>query len=187
MVRFRKSLPKLPRPSSSSFIFPPSSFSHLPLRQNRYHPPRSSPAAHTDGWASQGNLQELKIMAKKTVTKSKPAASAAPAKSATPSPAAVPAKPTPTVPVVPAPAAKRAPKPAAVKPKKVAAKGKSAANKSPTPKPAAYTRDDVALRAYFIAEKRQAHGLPGDEHQDWVEAERQLASESTRSRKAVKA
>lgn len=43
---------------------------------------------------------------------------------------------------------------------------------------ALYTQDDVALRAYFIAEKRQALGLPGDAHSDWVEAERQLDEES---------
>ena len=43
---------------------------------------------------------------------------------------------------------------------------------------AAFTADDIALRAYFIAEKRQTQGLPGDEHQDWVEAERQLAAEA---------
>jgi len=33
------------------------------------------------------------------------------------------------------------------------------------------------LRAYFIAEKRRQCGQNGDEHQDWVEAERQLRSE----------
>jgi hypothetical protein len=46
--------------------------------------------------------------------------------------------------------------------------------------------DDIALRAYFIAEKRHADGLPGDEHQDWVEAERQLRAEAAKPAKAKK-
>jgi len=65
--------------------------------------------------------------------------------------------------------------------KPVAKKAKAPAKKKAIPaakaaKPA-YTRDDVALRAYFIAEKRHAHGLHGNEHLDWLEAERQLAAE----------
>lgn len=40
------------------------------------------------------------------------------------------------------------------------------------------TGDDIALRAYFIAERRQALGLPGDSTGDWVEAERQLLEEA---------
>jgi len=44
--------------------------------------------------------------------------------------------------------------------------------KLPTP-----SRDDIALRAYFIAEKRWQLGLPGDSMSDWVEAEAQLVSE----------
>jgi hypothetical protein len=89
----------------------------------------------------------------------------------------------------PATPAKRAIKPAAEKTKTVTAKAKPA-TRTPKPKvPAtpAYTQEDVALRAYFISEKRRNHGLPGDEHQDWLEAERQLASESTKPKKAVKA
>ena len=46
------------------------------------------------------------------------------------------------------------------------------------PKASAFTQDAIALRAYFIAEKRQRLGLPGDTHSDWVEAERQLATEN---------
>ena len=98
----------------------------------------------------------------------------------------------------PAAPAKRAVKPAAVKTKTVTAKETAPvreiapakakpAPKATKPKAPAYTRDDIALRAYFIAEKRQAHGLPGDEHQDWVEAERQLATESKRPKKLSKA
>jgi len=43
--------------------------------------------------------------------------------------------------------------------------------------PITLSHDDIALRAYFIAEKRQQLGLPGDPSQDWVEAERQLRQE----------
>ncbi len=60
-----------------------------------------------------------------------------------------------------------------------------------TPKPAvkrskkpAFSQEDLALRAYFIAERRQAAGSPGDAHQDWIEAERQLASETTKPARA---
>jgi hypothetical protein len=79
--------------------------------------------------------------------------------------------------------AKRAVKPAA-KSKAPAAKAKKRPVKKAAPKKKpAYTREDIALRAYFIAEKRHAHGLPGNEHLDWVEAERQIAAESKRPKK----
>jgi len=42
----------------------------------------------------------------------------------------------------------------------------------------AFTNDDIALRAYFIAEKRHKTGQPGDSSHDWLEAERQLLAES---------
>ena len=129
----------------------------------------------------------MKIMAKKNETKSKPAAPAAPAKPAAPAApanAAAPVKPAAVAAL--AKTAKPAPKTATAKKKPAAPKAK-AAPKPAKPAAPAYTRDDVALRAYFIAEKRQAHGLPGDEHQDWVEAEKQLAEESKKPKKAVKA
>lgn len=47
-----------------------------------------------------------------------------------------------------------------------------------------FTREDIALRAYFISEKRRTAGLPGDEPGDWIEAERQLLSESSAARPA---
>jgi hypothetical protein len=72
------------------------------------------------------------------------------------------------------------------KKKPAVAKAKPAA-KTTKPKAPAYTTDDIALRAYFIAEKRRTHGLPGSEHHDWVEAERQLAAESKRPKKTKKA
>jgi Protein of unknown function (DUF2934) len=40
--------------------------------------------------------------------------------------------------------------------------------------------NDIALRAYYIAERRGKLGLPGDEMGDWVEAERQLSTEARR-------
>ncbi|MCE9612464.1 MAG: DUF2934 domain-containing protein [Chthoniobacter sp.] len=38
--------------------------------------------------------------------------------------------------------------------------------------------DEIATRAYFIAENRRREGRPGDEHQDWLEAERQIRAEA---------
>jgi hypothetical protein len=37
--------------------------------------------------------------------------------------------------------------------------------------------EQIQLRAYYISEKRRREALPGDEYQDWVEAERQLLDE----------
>jgi hypothetical protein len=37
--------------------------------------------------------------------------------------------------------------------------------------------EQVALHAYFIAERRQKLGTPGDQTSDWVQAERELLSE----------
>lgn len=45
------------------------------------------------------------------------------------------------------------------------------------------TNDDIALRAYFIAEKRRHNGHWGDETGDWVEAERQLREEALQKKK----
>jgi len=55
-------------------------------------------------------------------------------------------------------------------------------------KPAAKTpavvisNDDIALRAYYIAERRQKLGWPGDSTGDWVEAERQLRAEAKKKK-----
>ena len=88
-------------------------------------------------------------------------------------------------------------KPAAAKATKAAAPKKAVAAKTPAktasprtsvkasvvtkplPAAASITPADIALRAYFIAEKRQKLGLPGDSTNDWVEAERQLKAEAT--------
>jgi len=41
------------------------------------------------------------------------------------------------------------------------------------------TVEEISLRAYYIAEDRRRKGIPGDEHSDWVEAERQIHREKT--------
>jgi hypothetical protein len=119
-------------------------------------------------------------MAKKNDTNSKPV---------------VPTAAAPSTPPAPAPA-KRAVKPATTKPKTVAKTPKAPASvkakrtvkpKAPAaPAAPAYTHEDVALRAYFISEKRRSQGHHGDEHQDWVEAERQLLAESAKPAKKAK-
>ena len=40
------------------------------------------------------------------------------------------------------------------------------------------SNDQIALRAYFIAERRRKLGWKGDEVSDWVDAEKQLALEA---------
>jgi hypothetical protein len=73
------------------------------------------------------------------------------------------------------------PKPAPAKPKAKAAKPEKT---KPAAKPApVITNDDISLRAYFIAERRQAMGWPGDSSSDWAEAERQLKAEAARKAK----
>lgn len=83
----------------------------------------------------------------------------------------------------------KAASPAAVEPAAVATKATSpAAGKSPAAprkkavKAPAISSDDIALRAYFIAERRQKMGWHGDSTGDWVEAERQLKAEATRKK-----
>jgi hypothetical protein len=108
-------------------------------------------------------------MAKKTTTKSKPEVAAKRAAKSVEKP-----KTTVTLP----PKAIAAPVPVASKPPKTAVKAKRVLKvEKAAPKLPAFTQNDVALRAYFISEKRRAEGLPGDEHQDWLEAERQITAE----------
>ena len=81
-----------------------------------------------------------------------------------------------------APAAKTAPKTAT----KTAAKAKSApakAAKPAAPEPApVITQDQIATRAYYIGERRQTMGWPGDPSSDWIEAEAQLIAEAKRKK-----
>ncbi|MEI9894435.1 MAG: DUF2934 domain-containing protein [Chthoniobacter sp.] len=132
-------------------------------------------------------------MAKKTDSTTKPAApsGAAPAVPTPTKRALKPAVPTVAEPAAPVPA-KRTVKPIAktvpaAKKKAPPAKARRIVKKAAAPAKPRYTQEDVALRAYFISEKRRHHGLPGDEHQDWIEAERQLAAESTKPKKVKKA
>lgn len=78
------------------------------------------------------------------------------------------------------PAAQSSKEPVAAKtatPKKTAAKTATPKKAKAAEKVVRPSADDVALRAYFIAEKRQREGQPGDSTSDWVEAERQLMAE----------
>ena len=89
--------------------------------------------------------------------------------------------PVAAIPNPPATKAKRVrkPTPAAEKPGVVTATRTTTATKSSrksksvATKPA-YTSEDIALRAYFIAEKRLQLGIYGSPESDWLEAERQL-------------
>jgi hypothetical protein len=36
------------------------------------------------------------------------------------------------------------------------------------------TTEEIALKAYYLAERRRHLGVPGDPQSDWLEAERQL-------------
>lgn len=47
----------------------------------------------------------------------------------------------------------------------------------PTASPG-YSHEEIATRAYFIAEKRRTSGQPADPRQDWLDAERELALEN---------
>ncbi len=49
------------------------------------------------------------------------------------------------------------------------------------------TQEEIALRAYYLGEKRRHFGLPGDESHDWIEAERQLLAETKPMRKKAAA
>lgn len=80
-----------------------------------------------------------------------------------------------------APAKTAKKKPAKKNPAKTAkpasAKPKAAAKRSPKKTSAARATvrvEDVALRAYYIGERRRNLGIPGDPQSDWLEAERQL-------------
>lgn len=54
------------------------------------------------------------------------------------------------------------------------APAKSKSQKKVTARPSS---EQVALRAYFIGERRRTLGIQGDETSDWVAAERELLEE----------
>jgi hypothetical protein len=81
-------------------------------------------------------------------------------------------------------APKRAAKPAAAakvttaeKPKTKRAPAKRLTARRPAKTIPTISSEDIALRAYFIAQDRQQFGRPGTPEGDWFEAERQLRSE----------
>jgi hypothetical protein len=59
--------------------------------------------------------------------------------------------------------------------KKAARNQKTKSTKSMEP-----TDEEIRLRAYFISERRRRFALPGDASSDWLEARRQLLSETGR-------
>lgn len=96
---------------------------------------------------------------------------------------------------------KVAPKPAPKKTKATPAKavvktsaGREKSEENPARKAASQkktavaspTHDEIALHAYFIAEKRHKLGIPGNTANDWLEAERQLLARRKSKNKAVK-
>lgn len=80
----------------------------------------------------------------------------------------------------PVPKAKRARKTAPLKPARPARVKRPATAKQTSRKASsaaaasAYTSEDIALRAYFISQKRHQRGQFGSPESDWLEAERQL-------------
>lgn len=117
-------------------------------------------------------------VAKTTPASSKKPAAKAPAASKKPAVAA----PAVTAPAIPAPPVSapdatpaRAAAPAAKK-----APGRASSRKAPVE----ISTEDIQLRAYYIGEDRHRKNLPGDGHQDWLEAERQLRAELAKPKKA---
>ncbi len=97
--------------------------------------------------------------------------------------------PNPTVPKAPGKTkGARGIEPASPKPKRIlkATMPRKTAPKLQAPRARAagkqFSADDVALRAYFLSEKRRTLGLTGSDHEDWLEAERQIASERAYSK-----
>ncbi len=105
----------------------------------------------------------------KDVAKSKPAKGAK-------------SKPTPVAPEQKKSASKSPSK--EIKKKLQAAELRAKAVKSTNPAPPkakaiVVTTEEISLRAYFIAERREAMGWPGDSDTDWIEAEKQVRAEKS--------
>jgi hypothetical protein len=63
--------------------------------------------------------------------------------------------------------------------KKIAAAQGTKTSTSPETRATAEPSDEqIRLRAYFISERRRRFALPGDADSDWLEAKRQMLSES---------
>ena len=101
------------------------------------------------------------------------------AKPATKSTATKPAKPAKKAPAKPTPIA-------AVKTKKISTKApatpktSSAPAQAPVDQAPVIPREEIQLRAYFISERRETMGWPGNSSTDWIEAEAQLIAEAKR-------
>jgi hypothetical protein len=98
----------------------------------------------------------------------------------TPLPAAITKTPAPKAKRVRKPTAAKAVKPATVTAKRTTTATKTSRKSKSVAATPAYTNEDIALRAYFIAEKRRQLGLYGSPESDWLEAERQLREAATR-------
>ena len=61
--------------------------------------------------------------------------------------------------------------------KKAKKRTKGTALKGTKPSQPKPTLEQVRLRAYFISEQRRNAGIGGDEHGDWLRAERELRDE----------
>ena len=77
-------------------------------------------------------------------------------------------------------------KSAVAAPTKLKALGKA---KTTTPSPAlpeiGVSPDEIKLRAYYISERRETMGWPGNSSTDWIEAETQLLKEAKKRLKQV--
>jgi hypothetical protein len=77
------------------------------------------------------------------------------------------------------------PRPKATK-NKVTKKPKAGAPKRTVQSQPPPTPEQVRLRAYFISEQRRNAGITGDEHGDWLRAEKELRDELSIRRISVK-
>ena len=136
----------------------------------------------------------------KSTSKSVPAKSASksvPAKSASKSvPAKAASKSVPAKAITPAAKAVKVPRKVAVKSavaaptkSKKATGGAVGKTNSATPSPAlpeiGVSPDEIKLRAYYISERRETMGWPGNSSTDWIEAETQLLKEAKKRLKQV--
>lgn len=79
--------------------------------------------------------------------------------------------------------AKKKPAEKVEKPEKAAVKPAAVKAKKTVVSETVISLDDISMRAYYIAERREAMGWPGDSTSDWVEAERQLKSEAKKAKR----
>jgi hypothetical protein len=74
----------------------------------------------------------------------------------------------------------------ATKPRRLTAAARPArprkSAKTATRSPRRPTAKAIALRAYYLGEARRRENRPGDETQDWLEAERQLVAEAAQKK-----